>query len=174
MPGINLLTTPYIQAVGHRMSQEDADRFRNDINLYGAPRRIPEGLDRSLVLADVKMKWNPETRSFVSYGPIGIANLFRNQVNKYVNGYLEIEKGKISDGFTLFLQPDANTYFYFNYRDGLLQAISSSTQFNDYLVNLKADKRVTTNRDTGEQYEFIISTDRKVSDFIRKMQSVKF
>lgn len=174
LPGINLLTTPYIQAVGHRMSQEDADRFRNDINLYGAPRRIPEGLDRSLVLADVKMKWNPETRSFVSYGPIGIANLFRNQVNKYVNGYLEIEKGKISDGFTLFLQPDANTYFYFNYRDGLLQAISSSTQFNDYLVNLKADKRVTTNRDTGEQYEFIISTDRKVSDFIRKMQSVKF
>lgn len=74
----------------------------------------------------------------------------------------------------MFLQPDANTYFYFNYRDGLLQAISSSTQFNDYLVNLKADKRVTTNRDTGEQYEFIISTDRKVSDFIRKMQSVKF
>lgn len=174
LPGVNLLTTQYLPAVSRRLAKEDAERIRNDINLYGAPRRIPEGLDRSLVLADVKMKWNPGTRSFVSYGPIGIANLVRNQVNKYVNGYLEIEKGRVSDGFTLFLQPDVNTYFYFNYRDGLLQAISSSAAFNDYLVNLKTDKRVTTKRGTGEQYEFIISTDRKVADFIRKMQSVQF
>jgi hypothetical protein len=105
---------------------------------------------------------------------LGIANILRNQVNKYVNGYLEIEKGRGAEGFTLFLQPDANTYYFFNYRNGMLQAISSSEQFNNDLVNLKADKRITSNRETAEQYEFIISTERKVTDFIRKMQSVQF
>lgn len=174
LPAVNLLTTQYLPSLSRRLSKDDAERINSDINLYGAPRRIPEGFDRTFVLADVKLKWNPETRSFVSYGPLGIANILRNQVNKYVNGYLEIEKGRGAEGFTLFLQPDANTYYFFNYRNGMLQAISSSEQFNNDLVNLKADKRITSNRETAEQYEFIISTERKVTDFIRKMQSVQF
>jgi hypothetical protein len=174
LPGVNLLTTQYLASLSRRLSKDEVERIQSDINLYSAPRRIPEGLDRSIVLADVKLKWNPETRSFVSYGPLGIANILRNQVNKYINGYLEIEKGRGSEGFTLFLQPDANSWYFFNYRNGMLQAISSSQQFNNSLVNLKADKRITTNRQTAEQYEFIISTERKVTDFIRKMQSVQF
>lgn len=174
LPGVNLLQTHFLDAMRQKLSNEDVGKLRDDINLYGSPRKIPDWLINSLVISDMRMKWNPETRSFVSYGAIGIGNILRNQVNKYVDGYVELEKSRSGDGFSIYLQPDVNTWYFFNFKNNILQAYSTSEQFNNDLINLKPDKRKISNRETGEQYEFVISTRSKAVEFVRKMQSVSF
>ncbi len=174
LPGVNLLQTHFLDAMRQRLSNEEVEKLRDDINLYGSPRKIPDWLINSLVFSDVRMKWNPSTRSFVSYGAIGVGNIRRNQINKYIDGYIELEKSKSGDGFSIYLQPDANSWYYFNFKNNILQAYSTSEQFNNELINMKPDKRKITNRETGEQYEFVISTRSKAVEFVRKMQSVSF
>lgn len=173
LTGLNLTQGNYLYAMGQKMPKADLDKLTNDISLYGAPRKVPEQVNDAFVLSDVKLRWNNEFHSFVSTGPIGIANVLRGHVNKYVEGFVEFEKSRAGDGFSMYFQLDANTWYYFNYRNGILQAVSSSEQFNNDLMNLKPEKRTQQNRSTGEQYEFVISTRQKAVDFIRRMQSVQ-
>ena len=57
-----------------------------------------------------------------------------------------------------------------NFQRGILQMISSDMAFNDYLTQLKPAKRVMNPESDTDYYEYVISTRRKVTDFLRKME----
>ncbi|NOU47696.1 MAG: hypothetical protein HOO86_11635 [Bacteroidales bacterium] len=170
LKGVNLSEGNYISAVSQIVNQEEVNKVINDISLYGYPRKLPDELQKTIVISDVTMVYNHETNTFVSKGQIGIGNLYDASINKYVNGYVEFEKGKLSGGFKIYLQPNPEQWFYFDYKSGLLQAISSSNQFNTELMSIKQEKRIKIDKETGNQYEFVISTRRKAIEFLRSMQ----
>ena len=51
-----------------------------------------------------------------------------------------------------------------------MQAISSDTKFNDAIQNLKPEKRVADTKDDKPPYEYMLSTDRKRAEFVKKMK----
>jgi hypothetical protein len=51
-----------------------------------------------------------------------------------------------------------------------MQSISSSTEYNNYIRDLKDDKRIVKKDKEGEEYSFIISNLRKKTDFIRRIK----
>ncbi len=173
LPGAELNKGNYLSAMRHYLGETDADKIQNEIALYGAPRKLPDQLQNGLVFSDIKLKWNPETRSFVSMGPIGLANVLKSNSNKLIEGFIEIEKSRAGDGFSIHLMPNARQWYFFNYRAGVLQALSSSNEFNTDLMKIKQDKRVI-NSPTAGRYEFVISSRRKMVDFLRKMQTLDF
>jgi hypothetical protein len=171
-PGINLNQGNYPLAINRILGQEEAERITNEIALYGAPRRVPEALQKTIAISDLKLKWSPELKSFISYGSIGISNINRTPVNKFFDGFFEIEKSRAGDGITMYLMLNAKQWYFFNYRNGVMQALSSSDVFNTELMKIKQDKRVQSDPKTGGRYEYIISTRRRMVDFLRKMQSM--
>lgn len=173
-PGLNLNRGNYLPAMAMVLPQEQTGLMRNDITLYGAPRSVPEIINKTITISDLRMQWFPETRSFVSIGQIGISNLGQNQVNKFVDGYVEIEKLRNRHSITLYLQLGNGQWYFFAYSGGIMQALSSSREFNEALLAIDQPNRVFKNRETGETYEYVISTRRRVTDFIRKMQAVDF
>ncbi|PKP51812.1 MAG: hypothetical protein CVT92_11820 [Bacteroidetes bacterium HGW-Bacteroidetes-1] len=172
LPGVSINQGNYLTALSYLINTDESDRILNEIALYGAPRRVPEPFHKSMVISDIKMKWNPESRSFISYGPIGIANINKTQVNKFTEGFFEIEKSRSGDGFTIYLMLNAKQWFFFGFKGGIMQALSSSDYFNTELMKIKQDKRVLSDPASGGRYEYIISTRRKMVDFLRKIQSV--
>jgi len=52
-----------------------------------------------------------------------------------------------------------------------MQAISSNDTFNNELSELKEKKRTLKIEDTKQIYQYIISTRRKRTDFITKMEN---
>jgi hypothetical protein len=65
-----------------------------------------------------------------------------------------------------------NRWYYFNYANNTLQAISDNSDFNDKLVNLKAKERRVTKK--GEPtYQFLIGTADKKATFLRKMRQMQ-
>ena len=50
-----------------------------------------------------------------------------------------------------------------------MQAISSDVKFNDAIQNLKPDKRVADTKDNKPPYEYMLSTDRKKAEFLRRI-----
>jgi hypothetical protein len=90
-----------------------------------------------------------------------------------VEGFVEIEKARSGDAFSIYLMLNTKQWYFFNYQRGIMQAMSSSNQFNTDLMNIKQDKRVFSDPATGGRYEYIIATRRRMVDFLRKMQEVQ-
>ncbi len=160
----------YKRALGEIMGVKDADELITEISLYGNMKKIPSELNHTFVFSDVMFKWNPLTNSFMSQGPIGIGNMQKNQINKYVKGYIEITKKRSGDILDIYLEVNENQWYYFNYSRNLMQAISSQTEFNTMITELKPEKRTSKGEKGEDTYRFNASTLKKKKDFLRRME----
>jgi hypothetical protein len=172
LTGLNILQTPYATAMESLLGKEELERLRSEADLTGKYKKFPDALDRTIFLADVWMKWDTLSRSYVSYGPIGIGNIGKTAVNRYVNGTIEFIKKRKDDDFTLYMQLTPDEWFFFNYRSNLMQAISSDLNFNDILTAAAQSKaEMSRVNKEAKGYRYSIATDRKKRDFLRKFES---
>jgi hypothetical protein len=172
LPGIDITKESYKNAVTSMMGQEAADNLITELSLYGTLRRLPAGLQHSMVFGDLGLKWNDRTRSYISSGPIGISSIRDRSINKYANGTIELAKRRTGDELNIYIETAEKEWFYFNYSNHIMQSISSVEEYNATLSNMKEDKRILDLPDTKENYQFIISTRQKMMEFVRKIQSL--
>ncbi len=174
LTGVNLARTPYAMAMDNLLGKEDAERLKGEMDLIGKYRKFPEQLERTMFLADVWMRWDSSLRSYVSYGNIGIANIGKNQVNKYVKGIIEFTKKKNGDDFTIYLELTRDEWYFFNYRGKTLVALSSDLAFND-IIRAAAQSRPEQKRvgNLAKGFVYSLATDRKKRDFLRKFQAAE-
>ncbi len=157
------------------LGKDQADKLISQLNLYGSFKKFPDELKKTLFLTDVKMKWNKDTRSYTSYGKIGIGNINKTQINKYVDGRVQIVKKRGGDILDIYLELDANNWYYFNYTRGTMLAISSNEAFNTAIKELKPEKRQKDGDKEKKEpnYNFNITTTAKKTQFLRKTQSAE-
>jgi len=164
---VSLTGEIYSKALGQIFGIEEADKIITELNLYGELEKVPDELNHTLSIADVEMKWNPRTKSYVSVGQIGIGSIGKTQINRYVDGFIEIERKRSGDKFTIYLEPSKSEYYYFSYRKGLMQAFSSVDAFNKLITDTEAENRRLKVK-TGEQgYSYYISSKRRVASFLK-------
>jgi hypothetical protein len=157
------------------LGKEQADKLISQLNLYGSFKKFPDELKKTLFITDIKMKWNKDTRSYTSNGKIGLGNINKTQVNKYVDGRVEIIKKRGGDILNIYLELDPNNWYYFNYTRGTMLAVSSNEAFNTALKELKPEKREKAgDKDKKEpNYYFNICPPSKKTQFLRKTQSAE-
>ncbi len=149
---------------------EAAEKLTTEFNLYGAPKKVPQQLQQSVFMTDLKLHWDRGVQGFRNTGPIGLGFIGKNAVSRLVKGYVEILRRRNGDVISFYFEADKNNWWYFNYSRGIMQAISSDTKFNDAIQGMKPDKRVADTKDNKPPYEFMLSTDRKKAEFTRKMK----
>jgi hypothetical protein len=172
LKAVNITSEKYIKALTDILGTQSADKLISDINLYGSLKKLPQELEHTLFFSHVNMVWNPVTRSYISAGPIGIGNIKDRIINKYVDGYIELAKKRSGDVLNIYLKPSNRSWYYLNFTNHVMQVVTSDVDFNNMLINMKEKYRVLDLEDTKEEYQFIISTSQKVSEFLRKMQSL--
>jgi hypothetical protein len=162
----------YERGLTELAGKEKADKYIAELNLYGAFKKIPEELRHTLFITELKMAWNNETRSYRSVGPIGIGSIDKTNINRRVNGSMEIIHKRSGDALNIYLEPEKGQWYFFSYSRGLLQAISSYSAFNDAINKVKPEKRVNKMKDKPD-LEYMLSTDRAVKNYLRKLQPVQ-
>ncbi len=155
------------------IGKEKADKVISDINLYGTIRKFPDELKKSIVFSDLNLKWNKATNSYVSFGEMGFSNIQKENINKYVKGLFQIQKKRGADLVNLYIEFDANNWYFFYYYKGLLNAISSNKEFNNYLKELKADKRKQKAEDGKPSFNYAIGTETKKRQFLLKNKGIE-
>jgi hypothetical protein len=170
LKAVDLTRATFTKTLIELLGTKDADKLISDIAMNGAFKKIPSELSHTLFLGDVQMKWNPYTKSFISEGPIGIVAINKNQINKYVNGYVEVIKKKTVDEINVYLEFDSDDWYYFNYKSNIMQAISSSMEFNTVIKETKSDKRELKSEKDLPQYLYTISTEMKKKTFLKKVE----
>ncbi|MBU2650697.1 MAG: hypothetical protein KKA81_07170, partial [Bacteroidetes bacterium] len=172
LQGLSLDNPIYQGAMTALVGEEESAKAREEIALYGASRRVPQNMRFTVFLSELKMIWDEESRSYVSSGLLGVSSVGNTPINKYVNGYLQIEMRETAPIMNLYLEINSTTWFFFSYRSNILQTISSSDKYNDLVMTLKPDRRTIKEKDEEEPYEFVISSKRKRIEFLVEMERI--
>lgn len=164
-----------VQNIAYRemLGSEGASEYLSELNSYGRARNLPEKLNKELVISDVTLKYFPDTRSFISQGPISIGMIGGEPVNKQLDGYLEIVRKRSGDIFTLYLEADRRHWYFFNHMGNLMQTISSKNEYNRYISDTDAGDRKQKAGKNETEYRYIISTNSKKNRFLRTMRQMQ-
>ncbi len=161
----------YEKSLREELGLTKADKVISELNITGKIKKFPSELIHTLYLTDVKFKWNHDTRSYRSVGPIGLGTVLKGQTYKKLKGHIEITKKRSGDVIEMYLAMDENNWFFFSYQRNLMQALSSDEEFNTIIKETKQDDRKYKHEKGEAAYTYMISTKTKKTKFLRKFES---
>lgn len=160
----------YEKGLAELVGKVKSDKFISELNLYGSFKKMPDDLRHTLFITDMKLVWNNESRSFRSEGLISVGSIDKYSINRKMEGHVEIIKKKSGDLLNIYLAPEHAAWFFFNYTRGLLQTLSSYSGFNEAISKTKPEKRVNKGDKGQPSFEYMLSTDRMVRNFLKKLE----
>jgi hypothetical protein len=172
LPGVDLNRKVFQKALYERSTPREAEAAINQIKLFGAMSQIPSGFQNTITFADIKMKWDPLNRSFVSYGKIGIGTIGNIQVNKRVDGFVEILKLNTGDRMMMYLELAPNKYYVFYYVRGSMQVSSHNPAFTDPIKEMKSKDRKVKVKLGQIPYNFVVGTKRELETVRARYQKL--
>ncbi len=173
LKAVNMSARVYNHGINELLGMSQAQKHKNESMLIGSIGEIPSSLSHSLMLSKLELKWNKDLQSYVSEGQIGIGNINGKPVNRLLDAYVEIQKKRSGDILDIYLKLDNNSWYYFGYTRGVMQAYSSNPDFLDLLVST-SNKQRTMNVKSGEvSYIYMVASDRKLSNFRKRMRMVQ-
>jgi hypothetical protein len=170
LKAVNLKSVGYQKSLKELIGSIEADQIFKEQAIFGTVKKLPDALLKSFVFTDLKMQWNKSQNAWQSVGEIGIASIKGIQLNKKINGNLEIEKKRSGDSFTLYLEISDGHWYFFTYKRGLMQAYSSETGFNNIIAETKGSERKQEIERGEQSYVFFMSNLKKRNDFLKKLK----
>ncbi|MEQ8623967.1 MAG: hypothetical protein RJQ00_03900 [Vicingaceae bacterium] len=161
----------YEKGLNELLGAEEADEIISQLSLNGKIKRLPDELNKRFVFSDAKFKWNEDLNAYKSFGSLGLTNINKEEINKYVDGGIMITKKRSGDVVDIYIELDANNWYYFNYRRNLMKVISSNEDFNNQIKEMKRDDRRYDNKKGEEPFTYMFGTERDVRDFKRDFES---
>lgn len=169
LPIVNLSNKKFILSINNIAGANKAKSFLEELNLFGNVKNVPDELNFKLFFSDIKMKWDESYRSFRTYGKIGLGSVNNTQINRYVNGIIEIPVRRSGDIMDIYLEIDRLKWYYFGYTPGVMQILSSNKEMNDAIMAVKSSKRTLKPvKRGGRIYTYIVSTDAKKQTFYNR------
>jgi len=172
LPAVDLTRPSYIKSIIELIGKPKFDAMRSELSLFGSIKEVPQELKHTILLNELNLKWNNESNSWISVGKIGIASINNTQINKRVDGLIELQIKRSGDILDMYLQLDRRTWYYFGYTRGVMQILSSNGEFLDRMIKLKAGER-RLKVSSGESYIYMVSTDVKKNTFLRRYREIE-
>lgn len=166
----NVRSEIYSKYIGEVLPADEAQKVESDILLYGYIKKVPELLSHTITFSDLTLKYSDKTKTYLSQGKIGIASINKTQINKYVKGYIELTQKRGGDRLTFYFELGQKWYF-FDYYNGLMSVFSSAKEWNDIIINTKAENRELKAKDGEKFYRFYISSSARKDKFLKKIAS---
>lgn len=129
--------------------------------------------DYTLVFGSLKMRWDPDYQSFVSVEPkkVGLQSFNGESINKELTCYVEFRMPTNEDDrFYIYLNSPSELYYYFGFKQGILEVTSNNPKFMDELLGLKT-KELVYKMDDGETYEILPVEPTKARLFLRRIEA---
>ncbi len=154
------------------LPQAAADKIISELNIQGQLKKIPEELRSLFYFADAKWVWNEDEEAFQTIGKLGLANMGKREVFRYVKGKIEIQKKRSFDVFSMYLEVDPATWYFFECKNGIMSIITSDSSFTAALAEVKDDKR-RTKGEKGVKFSYMmIASKKKRNDFIDRFDDL--
>lgn len=167
--GVDISKTAFQVATEFRLDEKDLQKFNDEVSAFGAPEKVPDDLQQTILFGDLLMNWTPESISFLSEGPIGLAGLGEAFVNTTVTGYVEIQRKRRGDEIYIYLDLGGDE-IYIDYKRNQMGIYTSNEEVMTLLKEM--DLKDRRNEEKGmPPFTYTISTKGKMNRFIRRFDS---
>lgn len=133
------------EIIGERATVEYEEKSLNE---YTPLISMSPKLIKTFVMPEVNLTWSPKHKAWYSTGPLGIANVMREDINASTEGFLEIKKNENGDVINLFLQFSPNNWYFFNFEENRIITASA----NDAYIDVIASKSDALKADFGDYF----------------------
>ena len=127
------------RSLNEMVGKDKADKLVSQLTLYGSYKKFPDELNYTFFFTDVKMNWNQKTKSYISDGKIGLGNVGKEQINKYITGTIMLERKRSGDVLTIYFELDNSKWYTFSYSNGVMLCYSSNEKFVTIIKEMKDD-----------------------------------
>jgi hypothetical protein len=180
LAALDLNHQTYRTALGNVLGTTEMEEMMTELATQGGMyRKVPKELITSIFFVDVTFKYNPRARAWVSECPIGIANMGKTQVNKYVDGVIKIENRKSQVKIAISLEMDGDYYFMEygfvpNSRNGLMRLMSGhNKEFNTLIKETKQDEKKLKTQGKEPKFTWGQQTPAAYKKFKRELEFTK-
>lgn len=131
------------------IGEEKTDKAISKMNENGYYKDIPHVLEKTLFFNNLSLEWKKDRSAYLSMGKFSIGNIGTKQINRIVNGKIEIKKQINGDKIRIYLYLENEVWYYFEYRNGRMYTSSSDNKYNTIIrtINIKGKKIKKKNQD---------------------------
>jgi len=161
----------FTKGLAELVGKDRADNLITELNLDGSIRRFPDELEKTFFFNRLNLTYKINEKNgngyFITRGPVGVGNILKNEINREFTGIIRIDKTKNrKDRIFIYLEPDPNTWYYFEFVNGNMKVISSNKEFNETIKELKSSKRKQS-VEKGPSFQFSITSPESKNNFLR-------
>ena len=127
-------------------------------------------MKHSIVFAKTNFKWDNENKAFISKGSIGVGSVLDEQVNSLVDGYIIIEKLQNTDVLTIYMETEYYDEYYLQYKNGVMRAWSTNSQFNAAILSVPDGKRKAERIKGAQAYRYMIADEDVTDKFLKQVK----
>ncbi|MGB0524070.1 MAG: hypothetical protein ACPGJS_13965 [Flammeovirgaceae bacterium] len=133
------------------VSQPNFIRFQKDYE--GGVKSFSKYLDKYLTLSKVTLNWSEEHQAFYNADPeVGLANVFKNDVDVTLKGYIEIPKTEDNSTIHIYLENEVGDWYYISFKGNNVRVYASADEFNGLLLG-KKEKIELAEVDEAEEFK---------------------
>lgn len=153
------------------IENEDVQEAINGIT-SGFLELPPRSNDYTFLFSDVPFTWDPNLQSFISTEKeLGIISINGEPLHRRLECYMEVKMPtNLKDRLYIYIKSPSSLYYFFGFKDGILNVTSNNTTFMDELLALKKNETVIK-MDDGETYEILIVEPRTARLFMNRINS---
>lgn len=166
---VDLTRNSFVKGMYELVGESKANELFSEYSL-GKFKKMPKELEHTIVLNDLKFKWNQKTRSYIADTLIGVGMIGKEYVNRITKGYMEVIKKRSGDKINLYLELSDNVWYYFSYANNLMQVLSSNEDFNTIIKTLKPDQRKLEVEKGQAPYSYFVAAPTALKKFKKHMQ----
>ncbi len=118
-----------------KIAQIEGDKALTDYKTKSAAGYVSipimfSDLAKGLVLSNVNFKWHRQYKAWYSLGKIQVSNFGKEDINKKLNGYVEIRKATTGDVINVYIETSPENWYFITYEENRLGMESSSDEVN--------------------------------------------
>lgn len=173
-PGLNVITDKqFYQAGLETLFPESKEKTEALTSLDAAVLRVPEKInDHTFLFSQLNMKWSNDYQSFVTTEKLtGLASIKGNPIAKMLEVHVEVKMTTGGDDrLYIYLKSPSELYYFFGFKDGIMNVVSNNTTFMNELETMKA-KDLIMKMDDGATYEILPVSPGTAQTFLRRIET---
>ena len=139
---LDITQTTFEASLREWLGLEGADEVLGGMTLMGVFKKTPASIQHRLLLTGLDLTWDASEDAFISgENGIGIVSMDKEPVFRRVPGRIEWSLLGTNGIMRMYFHLDEENWYYFEYRNGVMNITSKDQSFIDAITELKDDKR---------------------------------
>jgi hypothetical protein len=164
-----LSANTYEKRLAEITNKKIARQVQADRATPGETKNLPTDLQHLFNFGNIDWKWNTGTTSYIANGNAELIFIKNHVVNREVMVKAEYMRKRSGNSIDLYIEAGPETWYYFSFKNGSMQALSSNQDFNNIVQTLKQEERKQKTGMGEKPFIFIMGTKSKKDRFVKRI-----